>query len=53
MNFPEKRDSDSGHSPSDDEKKVGASPGQFQALGHADLPLDPDAGLSQEEKARI
>ncbi|KAL8758229.1 MAG: hypothetical protein Q9199_001639 [Rusavskia elegans] len=53
MNFPEKRDSDSGHSPSDDEKKVGASPGQFQALGRADLPPDPDAGLSQEEKARI
>ncbi len=53
MAFPEKRDSDSAHSPSDDEKKVGAMPDQYQTLGHADLPPDPDAGLSQDEKARI
>ena len=45
MTFLEKRDSDSGRSPSDDEKKIGGSP--------ADLPPDPDAGLSEEERAKI
>ncbi|KAL8777120.1 MAG: hypothetical protein Q9213_008001 [Squamulea squamosa] len=50
MNFPEKRDSDSGRSPSDDEKKAGT---EFQAIGHGELPPDPDAGLSADEKAKI
>ncbi|KAL8731511.1 MAG: hypothetical protein Q9166_003357 [cf. Caloplaca sp. 2 TL-2023] len=49
----EKQDSDSGHSPSDDEKKVGATSTEFQAIGHGELPSDPDAGLSQGEKAKI
>ncbi|KAL8713597.1 MAG: hypothetical protein Q9220_002459 [cf. Caloplaca sp. 1 TL-2023] len=53
MGDPGKRDSDSGHSPSDDEKAVGVRPGGFEELGHGDLPPDPDAGLSDEEKAKI
>lgn len=53
MGVPEKRDSDSGHSPSDDEKKVGVEAGGFQSIGHDELPPDPDAGLSAEERARI
>ncbi|KAL8648712.1 MAG: hypothetical protein Q9226_005887 [Calogaya cf. arnoldii] len=53
MSFPEKRDSDSGRSPSDDEKKIGESGAEFQALGHGDLHPDPDAGLSEEERAKI
>ncbi|KAL8672675.1 MAG: hypothetical protein Q9168_002881 [Polycauliona sp. 1 TL-2023] len=53
MSFPEKRDSDSGHSPSDDEKKIGSRPAEFQAIGHNNLPPDPDAGLSADEKAKI
>jgi hypothetical protein len=43
-------DSDSGRSPSDDEKVVGTS----KHLGHGEeLPPDPDAGLSAEERAKI
>ena len=49
----EKRDSDSAHSPSDDEKRIGVSPGEFQALGHGDLPPNPDADLSEAERALI
>ncbi|KAI9878340.1 MAG: hypothetical protein M1830_001199, partial [Pleopsidium flavum] len=46
-------DSDSGHSPSDDEKRIGVAPGGFEKLGHGELPPDPDAGLSEAEKARV
>ncbi|KAL8719729.1 MAG: hypothetical protein Q9225_003299 [Loekoesia sp. 1 TL-2023] len=53
MSSPEKRDSDSGHSPSDDEKKVGVEAGGFETLGHGELPPDPDADLSPEERAKI
>ncbi|KAI4141577.1 MAG: hypothetical protein L6R39_005277 [Caloplaca ligustica] len=53
MNFTEKRDSDSGGSPSDDEKKVGVEAGGFETLGHGELPPDPDASLSEEERAKI
>lgn len=42
-----------GRSPSDDEKKLGVDAGEFETLGRHELPLDPDAGLSEEEKARI
>ena len=47
------KDSDSGHSPSDDGKKVGVEEGAFESLAAKQLPPDPDAGLSDEEKARI
>ncbi len=48
------RDSDSGHSPSDDEKRVtGVEAGGFENIGHGDLPPDPDAGYSEAEKAAI
>ena len=50
---PEHIDSDSGHSPSDDEKRVGVKPGEFETLGHGQLPPDPDAHLSLEERAAI
>ncbi|KAL8912976.1 MAG: hypothetical protein Q9172_007383 [Xanthocarpia lactea] len=53
MSLLEKRDSDSAHSPSDDEKKIGVGPGEFQALGHGDLPPNPDADLSEAERALI
>lgn len=46
-------DSDSGHSPSDDEKRVGVKQGDFETLGHGQLPPDPDAHLSAEEKVVI
>ena len=46
-------DSDSGHSPSDDEKRVGVKRGEFETLGHSQLPPDPDAHLSPEERAAI
>ena len=57
MENPEKRDkdsSDSGHSPSDDEKKVGLEPeAAREAKGYGQLPPDPDANLGEEEKAKI
>ena len=43
-------DNDSAHSPSDDEK---TGQGAFQNLGHGELPPDPDAHLSLEERAAI
>lgn len=45
----------SDHSPSYDEKRaVGVETGEFEKQAHhIDLPPDPDAGLSIEEKARI
>ncbi|CAF9908538.1 MAG: hypothetical protein ALECFALPRED_004668 [Alectoria fallacina] len=46
-------DSDSRRSPSDDEKRLSAKEGDFEALGHGGLPPDPDAHLSAEEKAAI
>ena len=47
------KDSDSGaHSASDDEKGVGVKPGEFETLGHNEIP-DPDAGLSEAERAKI
>lgn len=43
------------HSPSYDEKRaVAVENGEFEKHGqHIELPPDPDAGLSAEEKARI
>ena len=46
-------DSDSALSPSDDEKRVGLKRGDFETLGHGQLPPDPDAHLSPEERAAI
>ena len=52
MSLQKHHDSDS--VPSDDEKKVtGVGQGQFETLGHGELPPDPDAGLSEAEKAAI
>ena len=52
MSLQKHNDSDS--FPSDDEKRVtGVEQGQFETLGHGELPLDPDAGLSGAEKAAI
>lgn len=45
-------DSDSAHTPSDDDKKIGVV-GQLENIGGRELPPDPDAGLSEEERARI
>ncbi|KAL9631100.1 MAG: hypothetical protein Q9164_006076, partial [Protoblastenia rupestris] len=47
------RDSDSNHSPSDDEKIVGVKPGEFESVGYGEIPPDPDAHLSEEERAKI
>ena len=46
-------DSDSLHTPIDDEKKIGAGSGEFKSLATHQLPPDPDAGLSDAEKAKI
>ena len=46
-------DNDSAHSPSDDEKTLRVGQGAFQNLGHGELPPDPDAHLSLEERAAI
>lgn len=47
-------DSDSTHSPTDDKEKViGVEQGGFETHGRGQLPPDPDAGLSAEERARI
>ena len=52
MSLQKHHDSDS--VPSDDEKKItGVGQGQFETLGHGELPPDPDAGLSEAEKAAI
>ena len=52
MSLPKHHDSDS--VPSDDEKRVtGVQQGQFETLGHGELPPDTDAGLSEAEKAAI
>lgn len=52
--FADKNDSDSNQSPIDDkERVVGVEQGAFETLGHGELPADPDAGLSEEEKAHI
>ena len=40
-------DADSGRTPSDDEKRVGVD------NTYGELPPDPDAGLSDDERARI
>lgn len=48
-----KTDSDSDHSPSDDEKKVGVEQGAFESLATPQLPPDPDQGLSDVEKAAV
>ena len=42
-------DSGSGHTPSDDEKKIGV----IETYKHGDLPPDPDAGLTDAERAQI
>lgn len=40
--------------PSDEEKKLGVEPGEVVESGANDgLPPDPDAGLSEEERAAI
>ena len=44
-------DADSGRSPSDDEKHVGAT--SRDDARPLDLPEDPDAGKSDEERANI
>ncbi|KAK5138965.1 hypothetical protein LTR04_004025, partial [Oleoguttula sp. CCFEE 6159] len=44
-------DSDSGRSPSDYEKRFGAS--HFEAAAHEGLPPDPDAHLSEAERAAL
>ena len=46
-------DTDSAHSPSDDEKKLGVKQGQFETLEHGQFLPDPDAHLSLEERAAI
>lgn len=48
-------ESDSGRQPSDEEKKVGLDlHGQIEdAIAHDQLPPDPDAHLSEEERAAI
>lgn len=51
--FKDHVDSDSAHSPSDDERKISVRQGQFDTLGHGQLPPDPDAHLSLEERAAI
>ena len=48
-----KTDSDSDHSPADDEKNVGVEAGAFESLATRQLPPDPDQGLSDAEKAAI
>ncbi|KAL9609537.1 MAG: hypothetical protein Q9167_005696 [Letrouitia subvulpina] len=53
MEKPPRRESDSPHSPSDDEKKVGADPGSLEKHAYDDLPFDPDEGLSDDEKAKV
>lgn len=46
-------DSDSLHTPIEDEKKIGVGSGEFESLATHQLPPDPDAGLSDAEKAKI
>lgn len=46
-------DSDSGRTPLDDDKSIGATARELETIGRNQLPPDPDAGLSEEEKARI
>ena len=46
-------DSDSGRTPSDEEKRVALDPVATEKYRHGDLPDDPDAGASEEERARI
>lgn len=41
------------HSPSDDKKKLGVEPGQFETATVDTLPPDPDDSLSAEERAKI
>jgi len=41
------------HSASDDEKKLGVEPGQFEEATINTLPPDPDDELSAEERAKI
>lgn len=46
-------DSDSGRSPSDDEKRLGAKEGAVETPGYGELLPNPDAHLSPEERAAI
>ena len=46
-------DSDSGRTPSDEEKRVALDPLATAKYRHGDLPDDPDPGASEEERARI
>ena len=46
-------DSDSGRTPSDEEKRVALDPLTNEKYRHGDLPDDPDPGASEEERARI
>ena len=42
-----------GHDVSDDEKVLGVKQGEFESVGHGELPPDPDEHLSAEERAKI
>ena len=48
-----RKDSDSDHSPIDDKETLGEKQGELETLGHGQLPPDPDAHLSPEERAAI
>ncbi|KAL9099740.1 MAG: hypothetical protein Q9163_004806 [Psora crenata] len=45
--------SSSGHSPLEDEETIGAKPGEFVTVAYDALPSDPDAHLSEAERAKI
>ncbi len=49
----EKREGSEGKEVLEDEKVVGARPVELETLGHGDMPPDPDAHLSEEERARV
>ena len=46
-------DSSSGHSPHDEDGKMGVHPGGLGPEDTIRLPPDPDDGLSEEERRRI
>ena len=47
------QDSSSGHSPSEEDVKMGVQPGGHGPGDTVRLPPDPDNGLSEEERKRI
>ena len=46
-------DSDSGRTPSDRDRKTDPVARELETVDHGQLPPDPDAGLSEEERAQI